>query len=66
MASELFYPHYEFFEWVERGGSYGAIIALWFALDKVPAFINMNLFKRQAFSVQHLAGKKFNSTNQQS
>ncbi|WP_259067554.1 hypothetical protein HDF24_13080 [Mucilaginibacter sp. X4EP1] len=32
MASELFYPHYEIFEWVERGGSYGAILALWFAL----------------------------------
>jgi hypothetical protein len=33
MATELFYPHYEFFEWVERGGSYGALLALWFMLD---------------------------------
>ncbi|MDB5134707.1 MAG: hypothetical protein JWP37_1310 [Mucilaginibacter sp.] len=32
MVSELFYPHYEIFEWVERGGSYGTLIALWFAL----------------------------------
>lgn len=32
MASELFYPHYEFFEWVERGGSFGAILALWLGL----------------------------------
>jgi hypothetical protein len=32
IASELFYPHYEVFEWVERGGSYCAILALWFAL----------------------------------
>jgi hypothetical protein len=32
MTSELFYPHYEIFEWVERGGSYGAIGALWLAL----------------------------------
>jgi hypothetical protein len=32
IASELFYPHYEIFEWVERGGSYGAILGLWFAL----------------------------------
>ena len=32
ITSELFYPHYEIFEWVERGGSYGAILALWFAL----------------------------------
>ena len=29
MASELFYPHWELFEWVERGGSYGAILSLW-------------------------------------
>ena len=35
MASELFYPHYEFFEWIERGGSYGTLIALWFALPLV-------------------------------
>ncbi|KAA9038180.1 hypothetical protein FW778_15635 [Ginsengibacter hankyongi] len=32
IISELFYPHYEIFEWIERGGSYGAILALWFAL----------------------------------
>jgi len=31
-GSELFYPRYEIFEWVERGGSYGAILAFWFAL----------------------------------
>ena len=28
MGSELFYPHWEYFEWIERGGSYGAILAL--------------------------------------
>ena len=33
IASEFFYPHHELFEWVERGGSYGSLIALWFALD---------------------------------
>ena len=32
VMSELFYPHWELFEWIERGGSYGAILALWFAL----------------------------------
>ena len=32
VTSELFYPQYELFEWIERGGSYGSIIALWFAL----------------------------------
>ena len=33
MGTELLYPHYEFFEWVERGGSYGALLSLWFILD---------------------------------
>ncbi|MGZ3753321.1 MAG: hypothetical protein ACXVAU_18695, partial [Mucilaginibacter sp.] len=28
MGSELFYPHWELFEWVERGGSYGVLLAL--------------------------------------
>lgn len=32
MSSELFYPSHELFEWVERGGSYGVLLALWFAL----------------------------------
>jgi uncharacterized membrane protein YphA (DoxX/SURF4 family) len=32
MSSELFYPHWELFEWIERGGSYGAILALYFTL----------------------------------
>lgn len=30
MISELFYPNYAIFEWVERGGSYGLLLALWF------------------------------------
>jgi hypothetical protein len=34
MATELFYPQWEIFEWIERGGSYGSILALWFALTK--------------------------------
>lgn len=63
MASELFYPHYEFFEWLERGGSYGSIIALWFALDKAPAVVNVDLFGKNSFIVQHFSGKKYNSTN---
>lgn len=29
MGSELFYPHWALFEWVERAGSYGVLIALW-------------------------------------
>jgi hypothetical protein len=34
MGTELFYPHWEAFEWVERGGSYGCLLALWLALGK--------------------------------
>lgn len=37
IASELFYPQYELFEWIERSGSYGAILALLFALKSVSA-----------------------------
>jgi uncharacterized membrane protein len=33
MGTELFYPHFEIFEWVERGGSYGVLLALWLCLD---------------------------------
>jgi uncharacterized membrane protein YphA (DoxX/SURF4 family) len=32
IGTELFYPHNEVFEWVERGGSYGSLLALWLAL----------------------------------
>jgi hypothetical protein len=33
MGTELFYPHFEIFEWVERGGSYGALLAFWLCLE---------------------------------
>jgi hypothetical protein len=38
MFSELFYPHYGVFEWIERGGSYGALLALWFAMESLKTF----------------------------
>jgi hypothetical protein len=40
IGTELFYPHHEAFEWIERGGSYGSLLALWFALrpDKIKNF----------------------------
>ena len=37
MGTELFYPKWEFFEWIERAGSYGCILALWIALGRAPA-----------------------------
>ena len=43
ITSEFFYPHYEVFEWVERGGSYGSLLALWFALDKKAALQQVNM-----------------------
>ncbi len=34
IGTELFYPHWEVFEWIERGGSYGTILALLFLLPQ--------------------------------
>ncbi|OOQ62228.1 hypothetical protein [Mucilaginibacter pedocola] len=46
IATELFYPKWELFEWIERGGSYGAILALWAALKQVPSTFSItSLFK---------------------
>jgi hypothetical protein len=50
MGTELFYPHFEIFEWVERGGSYGTLLALWFSLD--PTFkTEIRFTKQRTFSV---------------
>lgn len=53
-ASELFYPHYELFEWVERGGSYGCILALWLSLSREA---------RSLVSPGHLPGQPVTSPN---
>ena len=45
-GSELFYPHWEVFEWVERGGSYGALLALWIALKNYN-YVHSNRTYRQ-------------------
>jgi uncharacterized membrane protein HdeD (DUF308 family) len=45
MGSELFYPHFEILEWVERGGSYGTLLALWFCLD--PIRIKIPIMKKK-------------------
>jgi hypothetical protein len=50
MGTELFYPHFEIFEWVERGGSYGTLLALWLCLD--PSYKREKGFsKKRMFSV---------------
>jgi hypothetical protein len=30
MSTEFLYPHYTLFEWIERGGSYGSLLSLYF------------------------------------
>jgi hypothetical protein len=65
MTSELFYPHHELFEWIERGGSYGVMLALWFALDPNASFKFKNKLNslhqlrkgdRKGLDVGHVAG----------
>jgi uncharacterized membrane protein YphA (DoxX/SURF4 family) len=43
MGTELFYPHWEAFEWIERAGSYGSLLALWFILPKYYARSSNNV-----------------------
>ena len=50
MGTELFYPHYELFEWIERGGSYGCLLALYFGLDKA---VSINLPQFNKTSIQN-------------
>jgi len=38
MGTELFYPRYGMFEWIERGGGYGCLLALFFGLEKGVTF----------------------------
>jgi uncharacterized membrane protein YphA (DoxX/SURF4 family) len=46
MGTELLYPQYELFEWIERGGSYGILLALWFTL----CIYQKTTSSKQAFS----------------
>jgi hypothetical protein len=48
MGSELFYPHFEIFEWVERAGSYGTLLALCLCLDP---FTKEDFAKHRTFSI---------------
>jgi hypothetical protein len=50
IGTELFYPHFEIFEWVERGGSYGTLLAVWLCLDPLYKTEN-NFTKQRTFSV---------------
>jgi len=48
-GTELFYPHWEAFEWIERGGSYCALLALWLALPKTN-FNTQRIFINRTFT----------------
>jgi len=51
MLTEAFYPVNPLFEWIERAGSYGAILALWFVTSK----------SARRFSFQPITRPKANS-----
>ncbi len=53
--SELMYPHYELFEWIERGGSYCCVLALYFAVDQEL------IFKKRLFGNSYCANEKLQS-----
>jgi hypothetical protein len=53
MTSEMFYPHYEIFEFIERGGSYGSLLALW--------FLTRNNFSLKTLSSFNFSFKKFST-----
>ncbi|MDE3234605.1 MAG: hypothetical protein KGO81_01530 [Bacteroidota bacterium] len=50
MLSELFYPKYELFEWIERGGSYGTLLALLLILEYSS---NQKINRRDAILVRN-------------
>jgi hypothetical protein len=39
LGTEIIYPHMWIFEWIERGGSYGALLALWHCLSYKENFV---------------------------
>ena len=44
IISELFYPHWEIFEWIERGGSYGTLLALYLIIPGASLLKQNNFF----------------------
>jgi uncharacterized membrane protein YphA (DoxX/SURF4 family) len=54
ITSELFYPQYEFFEWLERGGSYCSLLALFFVL---PSAEEKTVLKKYLLNTIHRAKK---------
>ncbi|HMQ79418.1 MAG TPA: hypothetical protein PKE39_14220 [Ignavibacteria bacterium] len=52
MFSELFYPAFGYWEWIERGGSYAAILGLWFISSKIQL---SNLFSLFSISTSSLS-----------
>lgn len=54
MFSELFYPAYAYLEWIERGGSYAAILGLWFISSKIQLSNLYSLFIKSSSSLSKI------------
>lgn len=54
MASELFYPQHELFEWIERGGSYGVLLALWLINNKASYKFKDKVFTNNYFNKERI------------
>ncbi len=52
MGTELMYPRFEILEWIERGGSYGTLLALWHCLNPVLSGDRLT-FNTQPADVSH-------------
>jgi len=63
MTTELFYPHYEIFEWIERGGSYGVLLALLFTTAKHK--VNFNIHTRIANADPGFTNHNFKSNEKE-
>ena len=63
VTSELFYPHWELFEFIERGGSYGAILALWFLTSPELRYSLFRMKKAEHYSYRQNKDLVFLSHN---
>lgn len=45
IVSEMFYPSFVFFEWVERGGSYAILLSIWLMLKAQSAHVKSAIYQ---------------------
>ena len=58
IISEFFYPHWEFFEWIERGGSYGTLLALYLIIPRASLLKQNNLFPKSRWGIDVLQRRR--------